>query len=301
MKKFFKSYISNILFIFFVFFFALFLYNNQDEMKSLLEFSYLNLSSLIIFFFFSYLCKTKLNQILYSLKNIEMSFTETLNLVINSTAGNLSTPFSLGTGYKFHYLKQKYKISYTENLNLNIYLSIFTNLLFVIILFFISISYFLNISEVFLKFTILWGLIVLFGIILLLLLSKIYTNKHLLFINKYSLKSLSLSFKKIVDLFIYTVVLIAINIGTHYYLFQILNFDIDFLQIASYVSLSGVANIIKFTPGNFGINEGVLILTNLYHGLTTIQILITSLIFRFFSWLNILFIYAVLNIQKSKN
>ena len=300
MKKFSKHTLVIFCLLFFVSFFALFLYNNQDEMKSLLEFSYLNLSSLIIFFFFSYLCKTKLNQILYSLKNIEMSFTETLNLVINSTAGNLSTPFSLSTGYKFHYLKQKYKISYTENLNLNIYLSIFTNLLFVIILFFISISYFLNISEV-LKFTILWGLIVLFGIILLLLLSKIYTNKHLLFINKYSLKSLSLSFKKIVDLFIYTVVLIAINIGTHYYLFQILNFDIDFLQIASYESLSGVANIIKFTPGNFGINEGVLILINLYHGLTTIQILITSLIFRFFSWLNILFIYAVLNIQKSKN
>ena len=56
-----------------------------------------------------------------------MSYLETLNLIINSTAGNLSTPFSAGTGYKFFYLKKNYKLTYAENLSINVYFTIFTN------------------------------------------------------------------------------------------------------------------------------------------------------------------------------
>jgi hypothetical protein len=37
----------------------------------------------------------------------------------------------------------------------------------------------------------------------------------------------------------------------------------------------------------------------LYHGLTALEVIFTSFIFRFLSWLNILIFYGVLNIQKS--
>ena len=96
-----KSYLSNILFIFFIIAFSFFIFNNKSDLIGLFDFNFFNLSFLTVLFILSYLIKTKLNQYLYSTKNINMSYHEALNLIINSTAGNLSTPFSLGTGYKY--------------------------------------------------------------------------------------------------------------------------------------------------------------------------------------------------------
>ena len=299
--KIFKTNLSNLLFIFFIIVFSIFIFNNQDELIDLFNFNFLNLFLLSIFFLIIYLIKTKLNQYIYSTKNIDMSFNETLKLIINSTAGNLSTPFSLGTGYKFHYLKKNYGLTYSQNLNINIYYSLFTNLIFVLIILITTFLNFIYVDSIFLNFIFLWLLIFLSGIALLFVSSKGYKFKYLNVLNSFSLKSLNLSGSKITKLFCLTILLISINIFSHIYLFNLLNIQINNLQIIAFVCLSGLANIIKFTPGNFGINESLLIISNLYHGLVPVQVIVVSLIFRFFSWINILIFYIILYFQKSKN
>ncbi len=299
--KFIKSYLSNILFIFFICAFSLFIFNNKSDLNGLFDFNFLNLSLLTIFLILSYLIKTKLNQYLYSSKNINMSFIETLNLIINSTAGNLSTPFNLGTGYKFHYLKKKYNLTYSENLSINIYFTIFTNLIYVFFLVIISFSNYLNKDSIFFNLFLFWLFILFAGFLLFSILSKESKVKKLNFLNSYSIRSLNLSFSKIINLLIYTILMITVSVVSHIYLFKLLGLQINTAQIIAFVSISGLANIIKFTPGNFGINESVLIISNLYHGLLGVQVIVVSLIFRFFSWLNILIFYSFLNFQKSYN
>ena len=296
-----KSYLSNILFIFFIIAFSFFIFNNKSDLIGLFDFNFFNLSFLTVLFILSYLIKTKLNQYLYSTKNINMSYHEALNLIINSTAGNLSTPFSLGTGYKFHYLKKKYNLTYSEHLNINIYLTIFTNLIFVLILVFISFFNYLNKDVIFYNLFLFWLFVLFAGFFLFYILSKEYKTKKLDFLNSYSIRSLNLSFSKFINIFIYTILLLVINVLSHIYLFNLLGLEIQTSQIISYSCLSGLANIIKFTPGNFGINESVLIISDLYHGLLPVQVIVSSLIFRFFSWLNILIFYGILNFQKSYN
>jgi len=195
-----KSYLSNILFIFFIIAFSFFIFNNKSDLIGLFDFNFFNLSFLTVLFILSYLIKTKLNQYLYSTKNINMSYHEALNLIINSTAGNLSTPFSLGTGYKFHYLKKKYNLTYSEHLNLNIYLTIFTNLIFVLILVFISFFNYLNKDVIFYNLFLFWLFILFAGFFLFYTLSKEYKTKKLNFLNSYSIRSLNLSFSKFINM-----------------------------------------------------------------------------------------------------
>lgn len=299
--NFLKNYISNILFLFFIAAFSFFTYQNKSDLNNLFEFNLFNLSLLVVLYFLSYLAKAKMNQHLYSTKDISMSFIEALRLIINSTAGNLSTPFSLGTGYKFHYLKKNYKLDYAEHLNINIYYTLFTNLIYVLLLMTISFSNYQNGNQEFFNFTFIWVLIFLIGLYIFFILSKEIKTKNLNFLNRYSLRSLNLSFSKIMSLFVYTSLIITINVLSHLYLFGLLGLEITTSQIIAYACLSGLANIIKFTPGNFGVNESALILSNLYHGLGPLEIIISSLIFRFFSWLNILLYYGLLNFKKSNN
>tara|TARA_Y100000996_G_scaffold55708_1_gene37869 strand:- start:278 stop:769 length:492 start_codon:yes stop_codon:yes gene_type:complete len=156
-------------------------------------------------------------------------------------------------------------------------------------------------DSIFFNLTLFWLFILLTGLILFLILSKEFKINKLVILNSYSLRSLNLPFSKIVNLFIFTILLITVNVVSHIYLFELLNFEIDIIQTLSFVSINGLANIIKFTPGNFGINESFLIISDLYHGLSAVHVLVVSLIFRFFSWLNILIFYSVLNFQKLKN
>ncbi len=299
--NFLKNYISNILFLFFIAAFSFFTYQNKADLNNLFEFNLFNLSLLVVFYALSYLAKAKMNQHLYSTKDISMSFIEALRLIINSTAGNLSTPFSLGTGYKFHYLKKNYKLNYKEHLNINVYYTLFTNLIYVLLLMTISFLNYQDGNQEFFNFTFIWLLIFLIGLYTFFILSKEFKTKNLKFLNIYSLRSLSLSFSKIMNLFVYTSLIITINVLSHLYLFGLLGLEITTSQIIAYACLSGLANIIKFTPGNFGVNESVLILSNLYHGLRPLEIIISSLIFRFFSWLNVLLYYGFLNFKKFNN
>lgn len=299
--NFLKNYISNILFLFFIAAFSFFTYQNKSDLNNLFEFNLFNLSLLVVLYALSYLAKAKMNQHLYSTKDISMSFIEALRLIINSTAGNLSTPFSLGTGYKFHYLKKNYKLDYAEHLNINIYYTLFTNLIYVLLLMTISFLNYQNGNQEFFNFTFIWVLIFLIGLYIFFILSKEIKTKNLNFLNRYSLRSLTLSFSKIMNLFVYTSLIITINVLSHLYLFGLLGLEITTSQVIAYACLSGLANIIKFTPGNFGINESALILSNLYHGLGPLEIIISSLIFRFFSWLNILLYYGLLNFKKFNN
>ena len=299
--NFLKNYISNILFLFFIAAFSFFTYQNKSDLNNLFEFNLFNLSLLVVLYALSYLAKAKMNQHLYSTKDISMSFIEALRLIINSTAGNLSTPFSLGTGYKFHYLKKNYKLDYAEHLNINIYYTLFTNLIYVLLLMTISFLNYQNGNQEFFNFTFIWLLIFIIGLYIFFILSKEIKTKNLNFLNRYSLRSLTLSFSKIMNLFVYTSLIITINVLSHLYLFGLLGLEITTSQVIAYACLSGLANIIKFTPGNFGINESALILSNLYHGLGPLEIIISSLIFRFFSWLNILLYYGLLNFKKFNN
>ena len=230
-----------------------------------------------------------------------MSFTETLKLIINSTAGNLSTPFSLGTGYKFHYLKKKYNLSYSQNININLYFSIFTNLIYVFFLLIISFLEYIQGKLILSNLVLFWFLIFALGLLLFYLLSIEYEFGRLKFLNSYSLLSLNLPLSNIINMTIFTFLLISVNGISHVYLFRLIDIQISIVQIFSFVCISGLANIIKFTPGNFGINETVLIVTNLYHGLTPLEVIVVSLIFRFFAWFNILIFYFILNIQKSNS
>ena len=296
-----KNYISNIIFLFFIGAFSFFAYQNKSDLNNLFEFNLPDLSLLIVLYASSYVARAKMNQHLYSTKDISMSFVEALRLIINSTAGNLSTPFSLGTGYKFHYLKKNYNLNYTEHLNINIYYTLFTNLIYVLLLITISFFNYQNRDHQFLNLTFIWLLIFFIGLSIFFILSKEFKAKNFYFLNKYSLKSLNLSFSKIMNLFIYTSLIITVSVLSHIYLFGLLGLKVTTTEIIAYASLSGLANIIKFTPGNFGINETVLILSNLYHGLEALEIIISSLIFRFFSWLNILIFYFILNFKKSYN
>jgi len=290
--------LSSILIIFFIGAFSYFIFNNQSELEGLLNFNFLNLFTLSLLYICIYLVRAKMNQHLYLSKNIHMSYLETLKLIINSTAGNLSTPFSAGTGYKFYYLKKKFKLTYAENLSLNIYFTIFTNLFYLFLIIIVSFINYLTKDVLFLKFILFWTIIFFLATFTLFLLSRKYNVGRLYFLNSYSIYSLDLSFLKIINLSFYISANIAFSIASHIYLFKLLNLQIDTLQIIAYVCLAGLASIIKFTPGNFGITEGVLIIASLYHGLTAIEVIVASLIFRFLSWLNILIFYFILKIQE---
>ena len=70
--NFLKNYISNILFLFFIAAFSFFTYQNKSDLNNLFEFNLFNLSLLVVFYALSYLAKAKMNQHLYSTKDISM-------------------------------------------------------------------------------------------------------------------------------------------------------------------------------------------------------------------------------------
>ena len=70
----------------------------------ILNFNFYNLSFLFVFFIITNLIKP-IKPISIFFENIDMSFRD-IKSDNKSTAGNLATPFGLGTGYKFHYLKK---------------------------------------------------------------------------------------------------------------------------------------------------------------------------------------------------
>jgi uncharacterized membrane protein YbhN (UPF0104 family) len=299
--KFLKKSLSNILFIFFIFAFVFFILNNKSELEGLFNFNLYNLILLNLFFIASTIVKAKLNQYIYLTKDINLTFSEALNLIVKSTAANLSIPLNIGTGYKFYYLKKFHKLSYSENFSINIYYSIFTNLIYLIILIAISYINYLYKDPVYLNFIPILTLFFISGLLFLLLLFKYDRFQKIPFLKSYSFKSLDISISIFTKLLILTILLITISVFSYLYLFSQLDLDIEVVQIISFVCISGVANIIKFTPGNFGINEGVLIIANIFHGLTALQVIVVSLIFRFFSWLNIIILYSVLNFQEFYN
>ena len=68
--NFLKNYISNILFLFFIAAFSFFTYQNKSDLNNLFEFNLFNLSLLVVLYALSYLAKAKMNQHLYSTKDI---------------------------------------------------------------------------------------------------------------------------------------------------------------------------------------------------------------------------------------
>ena len=74
-------------------------------------------------------------------------------------------------------------------------------------------------------------------------------------------------------------------------LFEIFSFNIDLLSSAIYSTVGSLGNFANITPGNIGFYELVMISSNFLHGVSTEQVLISSVLARAISYCSVVFIY----------
>lgn len=299
LKKY-RHVFSILIFLIFVYIFLDYINKNRSLFDLVENINYKFLILPFLLLPLSILARGILNIHLFSLININLSYKQSFEIVVNTMLGNLIGPFNLGSGYKLQYFVRNYKLNIFKYLSLTTTFSIYSFLFFILLMLIISLRF---LRSDLLDKNIFTALIVIFFIILTLI---ILSKKVLHYLSKYNLfKNLStniilgievfLKNKKISKKLVYYFLLLNfINFIFYGLIIRSVNFDVDLIRILVFYCGINLAGVIKITPLNFGVQELLLISIMSIHNLSIDTILIVSFLSRAITMFNIL-IFFMLN------
>ena len=294
-----RNVFSILIFLIFVYVFSDYINKNRSLFNLAENINYNFLIIPLLLMPLSLLARGFLNIHLFNLVNINLSFKESLEIVVNTTLGNLIGPLNLGSGYKLQYFIRNYKVNVFKYLSLTTTFSIYSFLFFILLMFILSLR--------FLRFDLLdknifTVLIIIFFIISILI---ILSKKVLQYISKYNffynlsnniilgievfLKNKKISKK----LFYYFLLINIINFIFYWLIVRSVNLDVDIIRILVFYCGINLAGVIKITPLNFGVQELLLISIMSIHNLSIDTILIVSFLSRAITMIIILIFFII--------
>lgn len=279
-KKSYK-YLLNTTFLITIIYFAfenkefLEVYTNYKNLK--LENLYI-ITLLIIFRIFTHSYQTVY---LYKIGNIDLSILESANLYLRTILGNFLSVLQPGSAYKISYLKIKYNLPIKKFFGLNIGLTAYRVLIFLIF----ALIYAINnqlISSYF--FGILFSVLFFLPFLIRFIVNKISKKNELQITKSLFLK---LNFILFVQLVINVFILEAY--------FKLLGVNAKLFEILLFLIVAQIADVVKLTPGNFGYREVILIFFESLHKISPSNVLAVSFFIRGFE----LFYYLILTLLFS--
>lgn len=275
-----RNKLRTLLVVGFIFVFGTFIFSNYE--KIFLAIEEITLSDLVLLFvliFIGQLLKAIINIKLYNLIDIRLKMLESLDLVFINSVGNNLGPLSLGAGYKFSYLNEKHRLNFSEFFSINFLFSIvsaLTSLIFIFV--FLGINY----------------ITYLIPFLILAVFFLVFRHKIVNWVkNIFPIENINTFFTKLINntngknlfsMFLLIVLQILLNSLIYYTIFKALKIPALFDSAFMYTNIGTVTNLVKLTPGNLGFLELVLISMKNILGLTTSDILSTTIVSRIGSY-----------------
>ena len=302
MDKRLKGIFSLFLLFIFLYYFVAYVLENNEIISSFRDISLYMILLFLVFNLASYVIRAMINIFLFRSMNINLLFFEAIYLVYMNTLGNLLGPLKAGSGYKLHYLYKNYDLKISQYISLNTayaIMSIFLNFFIVVMLLPLNKNGFQT------SFILSSLLVIIVGLIFLIVfkLSKRLEDK-----TKYqTLKNFVIGFNSLVQdkknfgfLLFLGLVQILYSITLIFLCFYFFNFEIDLLSLIFYVGIGSLSGVFKFTPGNIGTYEIIMIFTQGLHNVDTLSIITTSVFLRLVSYLTLGIIGINKGIKKLK-
>lgn len=275
-----RNKLRTLLVVGFIFVFGTFIFSNYE--KIFLAIEKITLSDLVLLFvliFIGQLLKAIINIKLYNLIDIRLKMLESLDLVFINSVGNNLGPLSLGAGYKFSYLNEKHRLNFSEFFSINFLfstVSALTSLIFIFV--FLGINY----------------ITYLIPFLILAVFFLVFRHKIINWVkNIFPIENINTFFTKLINntngknlfsMFLLIVLQILLNSLIYYTIFKALKISALFDSAFMYTNIGTVTNLVKLTPGNLGFLELVLISMKNILGLTTSDILSTTIVSRIGSY-----------------
>ena len=275
-----RNKLRTLLVVGFIFVFGTFIFSNYE--KIFLAIEKITLSDLVLLFvliFIGQLLKAIINIKLYNLIDIRLKMLESLDLVFINSVGNNLGPLSLGAGYKFSYLNEKHRLNFSEFFSINFLfstVSALTSLIFIFV--FLGINY----------------ITYLIPFLILAVFFLVFRHKIINWVkNIFPIENINTFFTKLINntngknlfsMFLLIVLQILLNSLIYYTIFKALKIPALFDSAFMYTNIGTVTNLVKLTPGNLGFLELVLISMKNILGLTTSDILSTTIVSRIGSY-----------------
>ena len=302
MNKRFKVIFSFSILSIFIYYFITYVQENNEIITSFRDISLFMIIIFIAFNLVSYVIRTLINIFLFKSMKINLKFFEAFYLVYMNTLGNLLGPLKAGSGYKLHYLYKNYDLKISQYVSLNTayaIMSIFLNFFIVAMLLPLN-------DNGFQTSYILSSLLVLIVGLIFLIVFKL--SKRLEDKTKYqTLNNFVIGFNSLVQdkknfgiLLFLGLIQILYSVILIFLCFYFFNFEIDLLSLIFYVGIGSLSGIFKFTPGNIGTYEIIMIFTQGFHNVDTLSIITTSVFLRLISYLTLGIIGINKGIKKLK-
>tara|TARA_B100000242_G_scaffold216040_1_gene157674 strand:+ start:5369 stop:6274 length:906 start_codon:yes stop_codon:yes gene_type:complete len=295
----FKKIINNLITTSMIIFFVYYFYQNRN-LISTDDFNFVFIIPIIIFSIGRYFINALIDIKLLQNFDVSLSFSESLNLTVLNTFGNLIAPLKVGSGIKIAYLKSKHKLSIYKYLIINtqysfLYLALSGFLLFFVI--FIYEEEYENQAGILLF--IFSALIILFFIFVRRFNfenKKDKYNKYFYdFISMFNFTTIRLNIKNII---LFSLLHLFFGFMNIFLIFLFLKFDNKFLESLYFNLITNLSSIVTLTPGNIGLLEIVHILFKELYTLTTFQVIIVSVASRVSSLTSLLMLNIYLRLQR---
>lgn len=295
----FKKIINNLITASMVIFFVYYFYQNRN-LISTDDFNFVFIIPIIIFSIGRYLINALIDIKLLQNFDVSLSFSESLNLTVLNTFGNLIAPLKVGSGIKIAYLKSKHKLSIYKYLIINtqysfLYLTLSGFLLFSVI--FIYEEEYENQAGILLF--IFSALIILFFIFVRRFNfenKKDKYNKYFFdFISMFNFTTIRLNIKNII---LFSLLHLFFGFMNIFLIFLFFKFDNKFLESLYFNLITNLSSIVTLTPGNIGLLEIIHILFKELYTLTTFQVIVVSVASRVSSLTSLLMLNIYLRLQR---
>ena len=277
----------------FTYFLIDFIQQNSGLLENFKKLNFFLLIILLLLTLLNQFIKGYVNIYLFNSLNISMKLKESFEISYKNTLGNLIGPIKAGSGYKLHYMNKNYNVSPTQFVSLNTAYSVISIIVSIFILL-ITLLLANNTSPASIELLILLlfalSISTFLGVNLLLFFSK---KVSITIISNFANGFKSVYLNKLNFIYILLIALFhqIYSIFIIFFIFEIFSFNIDLLSSAIYSTVGSLGNFANITPGNIGFYELVMISSNFLHGVSTEQVLISSVLARAISYCSVVFIY----------
>ncbi len=294
-KKIINNFITLCIFIAFPIFF----YNNQEVFKSI-DLDLIILIPILCLSITRYLINASIEIKLLENLNIKLKFSESLNLVVLNTIGNLVGPFKIGIGLKITYLKTKHNLSVYKNFVINGQYIVIHLLLSILLLLSTIVAFEKKYSE---KVLLVLLFLIFLIIIFIIFIRNFDFEKVKPRLNKYifdliSILNFNLIKKNIFSIFTLSVLHLFFGIINIFLIFSMLNFENMFKESIYFNLISILGSVTTVTPGNIGILEFLHVLFKELYSLSAAEIVLVSIISRLISLVSLFIINLYTRINK---
>ena len=270
-------------------YFCYFIYNNISILDNLKNFDIQAIALIILLKVINVKLLANINLYILKYLDIKLTNSESLDLTVKNTLGNLSSPLRLGSGYKLSYLKNRYNFKIKDFLIWHTFFGIL-NLFPLMLIFFMYAIYF-DVDLIVNNLILIFGVVALFITFLYLIENDVVKQRYSINFSFFSKNNLMIQTNNVLFFFSNSLIVFII--------LESLTVKISFFSALAYSFLSSFVNLLNVTPGNIGVKEGLIILFNQVHKISYLSIIVTSFIERLAS-LIVLFCFQLYFKNKSE-